>query len=275
MKKVSGIAKACIILSFIAPSWAHATAGCGEIISIAKVNKEPMDDIYRLNKQGIATGGIFTQILSAVPGVGVFAAAAADSLIGAVASDIKQTNASDKINQEQKTGQYDDVYDVTIKPDFGNPITITIRENEIDRFGLKEERRAIIYYPNTDPTVITGNNAQITRTRPSFSKKVVYGWYDAPDKPADGAAPDDHYNEVCYRGQKAQSIYIASGPWDPSTLPWAPMTDSEIRQATNDYSREVYRLELRKKYLTEQESQNPELAQVDLEIPKYKLLWNL
>lgn len=273
MKNVSSLAKACMVISLIAPSVAYATAGCGEIISIVQVNKEPMDDIYRLNKQGVSTGGAFSQILSAIPGVGVFAAVVADTAIGAVASDVKQTNAQDKLAQERQDGQYKDVYDVSIKPDFGSPITITIRENEVDFMGLKEGRRAIIYYPNTDPIVTTGNNAKITRTRPSFSKKVVFGWYDAPDKPAEGSAPDDHYNEVCYRGQKTQPYFVASGPWSPNSVTWQPMTDSEIRQATNDYSREVYRLELRKKYLTEQESQNPELAQVDLEIPKYKLLF--
>ena len=206
-----------------------------------------MDDIYRLNKQGVSTGGTISQILSGIPGVGIFAAVIADAAIGAIASDVKQTNTQDKLSQEKQSGRYKDVFDVTIQPDFGGPITITIRENEIDFMGLKEGRRAIIYYPNTDPIVTTGENAKISRTRPSFSKKIVFGWYDAPEKPADGAPPDNHYNDICYRGQKTKPYYSASGPWGPGSIAWQPMSDSEIRQATNDYSREVYRLELRKK----------------------------
>lgn len=257
----------------IAPMMANASAGCGEITSITQVNKEPMDDIYRLNKQGVSTGGLFTQLLSAIPGVGIASAVIGDAAIGALASDVKITSAEDKLRQEAQTQQFLDVYDVTIKPDYGDPITITIRENELSFMGLKKDRRAIIYYPNTDPIVITGENAKITRTRPSFSKKVVFGWYDAPDKPADGTPPDEHYNDVCYRGQKTKPFFVASGPWGPGSIGWQAMTDDEIRQATNDYAREVSRLELRKKYLLEQEPTSPELAQVELESPKYKLLY--
>lgn len=273
MSLLKGIGMTALLGLAIAPMMANASAGCGEITSITQANKEPMDDIYRLNKQGVATGGLFTQLLSAIPGVGIASAVIGDAAIGALASDVKITSAEDKLRQEAQTQQYLDVYDVTIKPDYGDPITITIRENEISFMGLKKDRRAIIYYPNTDPIVTTGENARITRTRPSFSKKVVFGWYDAPDKPAQGVLPDEHYNDVCYRGQKTKPFFNASGPWGPNSIGWQAMTDDEIRQTTNDYAREVSRLELRKKYLLEQEPGNAELAQVELEAPKYKLLY--
>ena len=261
----STLSWAFLTLFLMASQMAQAAAGCGDIISLSKVNKEPMEDIYRLNKSEFATGGMFAQILSGIPGVGIVAAVVADAAIGAVTSDVKQTNAEDKIRQEQQTKQYLDVYDVTVKPDFGNPITITIREVEVERFNLKKDVRAVIFYPNTDPLANQGNQAT-SRTRPSFSR------YKAPEKPADGSAPGEEYNKICYGGQDATPYYIASGPWDPSSFAWKPMTDSEIREATNDYSREVYRLGLKRKNLVEQGGMNSEVAKIDLEELKFKLL---
>lgn len=205
--------KILVMAIIFTPLMAYATAGCGEITSIIRVNKEPMDDIYRLNQQGVSAGGLFAQVLSAIPGVGIFAAVVSDMTIEAVASGVRRANSQAGIEEELQSGQYKDVYDVTIKPDFGNPISITIRENEIDRFGLKEGVRAVIYYPNTDPLVVTGEGKKIATTRPSFSKKIIYSWTSAADKPT-GDIVDSEYKSICYLGQKAEPYFIASGPWN-------------------------------------------------------------
>ncbi len=248
-----------------------ASAGCGEITEIIPVNKPPMDDVYRLSKVGFTSGGMITQVLSGIPGVGILTAAVADNVIGAIVTDAKLTEANLQLDKEKQAQQWKDIFDVTIKPDFGNPITITIREDEIDRFGLKQGRRAIIYYPKTEPIVVTFEGKYTNRTRPSFSKKIVYGWYDAPDKPV-GNSGDDHYNDVCYRGQKVQPFVIASGPWIPIE-PLPPMTDYEIREMVDEIFQAGAKVEKKRKELAESNAPQEVLDKVDLEFFKLQLLF--
>lgn len=188
-----------------------SSSGCATITDIQSVNKEPMADIYRLDKSGFHTGGIVAQVLQLSP-LGVVASVAVDVSTEVGVSAAKRAQVAAVRKEEVTSRVWVDVFDVTYKPDVGEPITITIRKSEIDRFSLEKGARVVMFDPGFDREITTDEGAKVVRNRPSIHVPRSGFWSTIKeiDVPKDKNYSDD-YLDFCFAGQTGPSYRTMNG----------------------------------------------------------------
>lgn len=99
--------------------------GCGTVVKFEPVdNVRPRYSDRRPGQNDINTGGLLGAFLSAIPGVGVVAAIAADVTTNVVGSAISNSAAKDSDDAAAKEQKWKNVYWLTVKPDYGPEFTI-------------------------------------------------------------------------------------------------------------------------------------------------------
>lgn len=99
--------------------------GCGTVVKFEPVdNVQPRYSDRRPDQSRVYTGGLLAGVLSAIPGVGLVAAVVVDVATSTVGSAISGAAAKDKDESALKEQKWDNVYWLTIKPDYGAEFTI-------------------------------------------------------------------------------------------------------------------------------------------------------
>lgn len=211
---------------------ALAASGCGTVMEITAVNTAPMADIYRLDKRGIATGGLLAQMLYAFTPLGIVASAVSDSAAGIAGSAVRRNTVEGERKQELSNQKWDGVFEVSYKPDFGDVIRITIRDSEIKRYGLEKGSRVVMYDPDYDTSITTDEGKKVIRTRPSIHTPVsgLFSTKQFIPLPINGESTDD-YKKVCYSGQEGPDYRSMSGPWNSNSYKRPPLTSDELDEA--------------------------------------------
>lgn len=211
---------------------ASAASGCATVIDITSVNKPPMADIYRLEKKGVSTGSQVAQLLGAFTPLGALASAVADQTVEIAGSAIRRGAVESERKQESVTQKWDGVFDVTYKPDFGEPITITIRDLEIKRYNLEQSARVVMFDPKRDVLITTGEGQKVTRTRPSIHVPVSGLWSTVQPIPLPiNSELTEDYKKFCFAGQLGPDYQSMSGPWDAKNYKQPYLTNDEIKEA--------------------------------------------
>ncbi|MBK9346122.1 MAG: hypothetical protein IPN06_06635 [Burkholderiales bacterium] len=208
---------------------ALAASGCATVIDITAVNKPPMADIYRLDKRGIATGGVVAQMLTSFTPLGVFASAAADTTVEVAGSAIRRSATEAERAQELASQKWDDVFEVSYKPDYGGVIAIIIRESEIKRYSLEKNSRVVMFDPAHDIVFTTDDGKKVTRTRPSIEvpRSGLWTTKQVIPIPVTSELTED-YKKFCYAGQAGPNYRSMSGPWKFKEYKQPYLTNDEI-----------------------------------------------
>ncbi len=99
--------------------------GCGTVVKFAPIeNVQPRYSDRQPDQRNVYTGGLLAGVLSAIPGVGFLAAAAVDAATGIVGSAISNAVGKEKDETAIKEQQWENVYLLTVKPDYGPEFTI-------------------------------------------------------------------------------------------------------------------------------------------------------
>ena len=232
-KCVLGLPVAVCALNALADMPITSSSGCATITDVQSVNNRPMADIYRLDKRGVHTGGQVAQLLWSFTPLGEVVSAIADRTVEVAGSAIRRGVVEAERTQEFATQKWEGVFDVTYKPDFGEPITITIRQSEIKRFSLEKGARVVMFDPDFDNNITTDEGAKVIRTRPSIHAPRSGLWSTIQEiEVARDANFSDDYKKFCFAGQKGPAYRTMSGPWNPDTYKRPTMTHDELREAS-------------------------------------------
>ena len=221
-----------IFISLLMSQMAIAASGCATVTDVATADKPPMADIYRLDKRGVSTGSQVAQLLSAFTPLGAFVSTVADQTVEIAGSAIRRNAVEAERKQELVSQKWEGVLDVTYKPDFGEPITITIRTSEIKRFSLEKSARVVMFDPKRDVLITTDEGQKVTRTRPSIHVPLSGLWSTIQPipLPINGELTDD-YKKFCFAGQVGPDYQSVSGPWNPKDYKQPFLTRDELFEA--------------------------------------------
>lgn len=110
-----------------AVNFAHGGLGCGTIVSLRESTQMPvpseLQDEYNAPRR---SGGVFLQILSNIPGVGVLAAVAGEKIADASISAISANALAEQKAEEERTQKYDNVQAVEFRFDDGVVINMPV-----------------------------------------------------------------------------------------------------------------------------------------------------
>lgn len=208
---------------------ALAASGCATVTEVTSVNKPPMADIYRLDKRGVSTGGQIFQLLTSFTPLGALASGTVDIAVEVGGSAVRQSSVESDRKQELANQKWEGVFDVTYRPDFGEPITITIRESEIKRYGIEKGARVVMFDPNRDVLITTDAGKKVTRTRPSIHVPVsgLFSTTQYIPMPVTGEFSED-YKMFCFAGQTGTDYKTMSGPWNSNEYKQSHLTRDEL-----------------------------------------------
>lgn len=212
-----------------------AASGCATVIEVKSVNVPPDDDTYKLDKRGFSTGGQIGLLLGNFGILGAVGSAVADVAVGAIGTAVRLNNAASDRKEELMDERYKDVFEVTYKPDFGDELTIVIRQAEMKRFSIEQGARVVMFDPDLDVSITTDNGPVVRRTRPTIELPRPGFWsltykVEMPD----GDNFSKEYIASCFKGQTGAPYRTMSAKSAPAFASKAAQT----RAGKNAYKME-------------------------------------